>query len=157
MGMMTQLSLARAPVYLDDVKVGDRLSGGRHEMTQDRIISFAEEFDPQPFHIDPEAAAKSLFGGLAASGWHTAAATMRMLVDVFPAAGGLIGMGGEVHWPAPTRPGDTLSIEVEIVEVTPSRSKPDRGTVVTRTETKNQHGTVVQVTQTRIIMPRRVG
>src|SRR5580692_10097164 len=117
-------------LYLDDLHVGQKFSSGTHRMTEERIKSFAAEFDPQPFHLDETAAQTSVFRGLAASGWHTAAATMRMIVDgKFKLAGGSIGLGGEIAWPIPTRPGDTLCVRTEVVEIVPSKSKPNQGIV----------------------------
>ena len=114
------------------------------------------QFDPQPFHLDDEAAKATLFGGLAASGWHTAAITMKLLVaSGLPLRGGIIGSGGEVSWPRPTRPGDTLTVLSEIEEITPSRSKPDRGMMRVRSETRNQHGEIVQVLIAKLVVPRR--
>lgn len=122
-----------------------------------QVKGFAREFDPQPFHLDDEAAKATLFGGLAVSGLHTAAVTMRLLVQSgLPIAGGIIGSGGELNWLKPTRPGDTLSVVSEIVEITPSRSRPDRGSVRVRRETRNQHGDIVQAFTRRLVMPRRV-
>jgi acyl dehydratase len=142
--------------YLDDLQVGQRFSGGSHVLDEAQIKAFAREFDPQPFHLDDAAAKTTLFGGLAASGWHTAAVTMRLLVqNGLPIAGGIVGSGGELSWLKPARPGDTLSVESEIVEVTPSRSRPDRGSVMVRTETRNQHGDVVQTFTARLVVPRR--
>src|SRR6185436_9437350 len=98
---------------------------------------------------------QSLFGGLAARGWHTAAITMRLLVEgTLSLAGGVIGVGGEIAWPAPTRPGDTLTVHAEIVAVTPSRSKPDRGIVALRSETRNQDGQPVQIFTAKLMVPR---
>jgi acyl dehydratase len=147
-----------APIfYLDDLHVGQRFTSGSHVLDEAQIKRFASEFDPQPFHLDEAAAKATLFGGLAASGWHTAAVTMRLLVQSgLPIAGGIIGSGGELSWPNPTRPGDTLSVVSEIVEITPSRSQPNRGTVRVRSETRNQHGDIVQTLTARLVVPRRV-
>jgi acyl dehydratase len=145
------------PFHLDDLHVGQRFAGGSHVLDEAQIKAFAREFDPQPFHLDDAAAKATLFGGLAASGWHTAAITMRLLVrSGLPIAGGIIGSGGELSWLKPARPGDTLSVESEVVEITPSRSRPDRGSVVVRTHTRNQHGDVVQTFTARLVVPRRV-
>jgi acyl dehydratase len=143
------------PLYLEDLHVGQTFVSGSVTLTADEIKAFARQYDPQPFHLDEEAAKNSLFGGLAASGWHTAALTMRLLVEAFPLAGGLVGAGGETTWPRPTRPGDTLTVHVEVVEILPSRSRPDRGMIRTRSETRNQHGEAVQVSTTRIVAWRR--
>ncbi len=143
-------------LYLEDISVGDRFSGGAMAVTVDTIKVFARAFDPQPFHTDEEAAKGTFFEGLAASGWHTAAMTMRLLTEFGPhIAGGLIGGSCEVAWPRPTRPGDVLHVECEILTVTPSRSKPDRGTMLMRTETKNQQGEVLQVLTAKLVVPRR--
>jgi acyl dehydratase len=142
--------------YLDDLRVGQRFSSGEHVLDATQIKAFAAQYDPQPFHLDEEAARGSLFGGLAASGWHTAAITMRLLVGGgAPIAGGVIGAGGEIAWPRPTRAGDVLRVESEVLEVTPSRSRPERGTVTLRSETRNQRGEVVQVLTARLVVPRR--
>jgi acyl dehydratase len=143
-------------LYFDDLHVGRRFTSGTHAIDEGQIIAFAREFDPQPFHIDRETAKATLFRGLAASGWHTAAITMRLQVDGgLPIAGGLVGLGGEVAWPTATRPGDVLHVESEIVDVVPSRSRPDRGTVTVRSETRNQRGEVVQTTTVKLLVPRR--
>ncbi|MEO8122181.1 MAG: MaoC family dehydratase [Rhodoferax sp.] len=142
--------------YLDDLQVGDRFTSAEHALDETQIKAFATQFDPQPFHLDPEAAKASLFGGLAASGWHTAAITMRLLVGGgLPLAGGIIGAGGEISWPKPTRPGDVLLVETEVVSVTPSRSRPERGMVVVRSETRNQRGDVLQLSVYKLVVPRR--
>ncbi|MEO3470647.1 MaoC family dehydratase [Roseomonas sp. CAU 1739] len=145
------------PIYLDDLTVGRRFTAGPVTVTEAEIIAFASRYDPQPFHTDPEAAAKHpLFQGLAASGWHTAALTMPMVVQAAGnIAGGIIGGGGELQWPRPTRPGDTLTLEIEVLEVTPSRSRPDRGSALMRNRTLNQHGEEVQVFTVRIVVPRK--
>jgi acyl dehydratase len=118
--------------------------------------SFAAQFDPQPFHLDDAAARDTLFGGLAASGWHTAAVTMRLQVTSgLPIAGGIIGAGGELSWPRPTRANDVLHVVSEVLEIQPSKSKPDRGMVTVRSETRNQHGDVLQLSTVRIVVPRR--
>ncbi|HEY0103380.1 MAG TPA: MaoC family dehydratase [Brevundimonas sp.] len=148
---------APSPLYLEDLHVGQTFVSEPVTLTADQIKAFAREFDPQPFHLDEDAARDSLFGGLAASGWHTAALTMRMLVQAFPLAGGLVGAGGETTWPRPTRPGDTLTVHVEVLEITPSASRPDRGMIRTRTETRNQHGEAVQISTVRIVAWRRPG
>ena len=142
--------------YLDDLQAGDRFTSAEHLLDEAQIKSFAAQFDPQPFHLDAEAAKATLFGGLAASGWHTAAITMRLLVGGgLPLAGGIIGAGGEISWPKPTRPGDVLHVETEVISVTPSRSRPERGMVVVRSETCNQHGDVLQQSVYKLVVPRR--
>jgi acyl dehydratase len=143
-------------LHLEDLRVGQRFSSGSHALDEAQIKSFARQFDPQPFHLDEDEAKDTLFAGLAASGWHTAAITMRLMVDGgAPFAGGIIGAGGEINWPKPTRPGDILHLESEILEVSPSRSRPDRGMVTVRTETLNQRGETVQVLTAKLIVPRR--
>jgi acyl dehydratase len=153
---MTDTAQANGVFYLEDLHVGQRFSSGTHALDQAQIKTFARQFDPQPFHLDEGKARDTLFTGLAASGWHTAAITMRLMVDGgAPLAGGIIGAGGEINWPQPTRPGDILHVESEIVEVTPSRSRPDRGMVMMRSETLNQRGDIVQVLTAKLIVPRR--
>jgi acyl dehydratase len=143
-------------IYLEDLQVGQKFSSAAEEMTEAEILAFAARYDPQPFHLDDEAAKGTLFGGLAASGWHTAAFTMRLNVTSGPKfAGGIVGGGGEISWPMPTRPGDVLHVESEVVEVTPSRSKPDRGMVVLLSNTVNQDGKVVQVSRMKLVVPKR--
>jgi acyl dehydratase len=142
--------------YLDDLKVGQRFVSGSHELDEGQIKAFAAQFDPQRFHLDAEAAKDTFFGGLVASGWHTAAITMKLLVaGGAPLAGGVIGAGGELVWPRPTRPGDILHVESEIIEITPSRSRPERGTVTVRSETLNQRGEIVQAMTAKLIVQRR--
>jgi acyl dehydratase len=142
--------------YLDDLSIGQRFTSPTLTVTAEEIKSFAAKFDPQPFHLDDDAAKHTLFGGLAASGWHTAAMTMRMLVEGgAPLAGGIIGGGGEIAWPRPTRPGDVLHVEAEVIDIIPSKSKPDRGMVLIRSETKNQDGDPVQITTMKLVVPRR--
>jgi acyl dehydratase len=143
--------------YLEDFAVGQTFRSGRQSIDKERIKPFAAEFDPQPFHLDEQAARSTIFGGLAASGWHTAAVTMRLLVesDLKP-AGGILGAGfDEFRWPRPVRPGDTLRIEAEVVEVRPSRSRSDQGVIKVRTTTFNQNDEAVQVTLGTLVVPRR--
>jgi acyl dehydratase len=148
---------AKAPVprkvlYLEDLHVGQKFVSDTYRMDEARIKSFAAEFDPQPFHLDDAAARQSVFRGLAASGWHTASATMRLLVTSgLPFAGGLVGLGGEIAWARPTRPGDTLRVESEILAIVPSRSKPNQAVVTVRSTTLNQHGEQVQVLTSKIL------
>ena len=142
-------------LYLEDLAPGQTFQSRTHHLAADEIMAFAEQFDPQPFHTAPAAAADTFFKGLAASGWHTAAITMRLLVDSVPFAGGLIGAGGEVSWPRPSRPGDTLHVVSTIEAVTPSRSRPDRGTARMRSETINQRGEVAQVLVSTLVVIRR--
>ena len=143
--------------YLEDFAVGQTYGSGRMRIGEEQIKNFAVEFDPQPFHLDEEAARSTIFGGLAASGWHTAAATMRLLVegDLRP-AGGIIGMGFEdFRWPRPTRPGDELRVESEVLEVRPSKSRPDQGLIKVRNTTLNQAGEAVLITVGTLLVPRR--
>ena len=140
--------------FLDDLHVGQRFTSGRRRIDEEQIKAFAAEFDPQPFHLDTEAAKDTLFGGLVASGWHTAAITMRLLVESgLPIAGGIVGASGEITWPNPTRPGDVLQVESEILELRPSRSHPDRGMATIRSETRNQRNEIVQVFLARLVVP----
>jgi len=144
------------PLYLEDLTVGQRFSSGEYHVTAERIKSFAAEFDPQPFHLDEAAADASLFKGLAASGWHTAALSMRLIVTGgLQLANGLIGLGGEIAWPRPTRAGDTLRVESEIVEIRPSRTKPNQGIVSVRSITRNQHGEEVQIFTAKLLVFKR--
>ena len=141
--------------YLDDLRVGQRFETGTHTITEAEIKAFATAFDPQPFHLDDSLARATMFGGLVASGWHTAAISMRLLVDLGIPAGGLIGTGAEIAWPRPTRPGDILRVQGEVLEIVPSRSRDDRGTVVIRNETRNQRDEVVQRFTGKLIVSRR--
>ncbi|MFZ2161912.1 MAG: MaoC family dehydratase [Sideroxyarcus sp.] len=144
------------PLYLDDIHVGQKFGSASHAVDETQIKAFASQFDPQPFHLDEQAASNSLFGGLAASGWHTASITMRLLVTSgVPIAGGLVGAGCEISWPIPTRPGDVLSVESEVLKVSASRSRPDRGIVTLRSKTLNQAGEVVQEMTSRLVVFRR--
>ena len=143
--------------YLEDFAVAQTYGSGRLRIDADAIKAFAGEFDPQPFHLDEEAARGTFFRGLAASGWHTAAATMRLLVesDLTP-AGGIVGAGfDECRWPRPVRPGDELRVESEVLEVRPSKSRPDQGLIKVRTTTFNQNGEPVQVLISNLLVPRR--
>jgi acyl dehydratase len=143
-------------LYLDDLHVGQRFNSGSYVMEAARIREFAAEFDPQRFHLDEAAAEASVFKGLAASGWHTAAAAMRLLVTGgLPFASGIVGLGGEIAWPKPTRPGDTLHVESEIVEIRPSRSKPHQGIVTVRGTMFNQNEEAVYVLTAKLLVPRR--
>ncbi len=144
-----------SPLYLDDLTVGQRFLSRELAIDADQIKAFAAHYDPQVFHLDEEAAKSTFFGGLAASGWHTAALTMRLVVETAPLAGGVIGAGGELQWPKPTRPGDVLQVEIEVLELVPSRSRPDRGSGKMRITTRNQNGDVVQTFDVRIILQRR--
>ena len=143
-------------LYLDDLHVGQRFTSGTYVMEETRIKEFAAEFDPQPFHLDETTAGASIFKGLAASGWHTAAVAMRLLVTGgLPFAKGIVGVGGEIAWPRPTRPGDILRVESEIVEITPSRSKPHQGVVTVRNTMFNQNQETVCLLTAKLLVPRR--
>ena len=143
------------PLYFDDLRVGQRFVSGVHRIDEEQIKAFAIQFDPQPFHLDAEAAHGTLFAGLVASGWHTAAISMRLLVGCLRVAGGLVGAGGEIAWPKPTRPGMTLQVDVEIIELKPSRSRLDRGLLTIRGETRNELGEIVQILTAKLVVPRR--
>ena len=143
-------------LYLEDLHVGQRFISGTHQMDEARIKEFAREFDPQPFHLDEAAAKASVFGGLAASGWHTAAVAMRLLVDGgLPLGNGIIGLGGDLAWPKPTRAGDTLHVESEILEIVPSRSKPHQAIVKVHSTTLNQHGEAVHSFTSKCLVFKR--
>ena len=133
--------------YLEDFAVGQTFGSGRLRIEKQRIETFAAEFDPQPFHLDEQAARNTLFGGLAASGWHTAAVSMRLLVESeLKPAGGIIGAGfDELRWPRPVRPDDELRVESEVLEVRPSQARPNQGLLKLRMTTLNQNGEAVQV------------
>jgi acyl dehydratase len=144
-------------LFLEDFAVAQTFASGRLRIEKERIKTFAAEFDPQPFHLDEDAARETIFRGLAASGWHTAALTMRLLVESeFKPAGGVVGAGfEELRWPRPVRPGDELRVESEILEVRPSKSRPDQGLIKVRTTTLNQNGEAVQIFTGNLIVPRR--
>lgn len=143
--------------FLEDFAVGQIFGSGRVRVERERIKSFAAEFDPQPFHLDEAVAEGTLFRGLAASGWHTAAITMRLLVEgELRPAGGIIGAGfDEFRWPRPVRPGDELRLESEVLEVRPSKSRPGQGMVKLRMTTLNQDGETVQVAVGNIVVQGR--
>lgn len=142
---------------LDDLYVGQRFASRTLTVTAEEIKRFATEFDPQPFHTDEVAARDTFFGGLAASGWHTAALSMRLLVESLPIEGGVIGGGGEIRWTRPVRPGDTLRTEVEILEITASRSKPGRAAVKVMITTLDQNGETVQTFAPTMVVTRPAG
>jgi acyl dehydratase len=143
--------------YLEDFTVGQTFGSGRLRVDKEQIKAFAAEFDPQPFHLDEDAARDTIFRGLAASGWHTAALTMRLLVESeIEPAGGVVGAGfDEFRWPRPVRPGDELHIESEVLEVRPSRSRSNQGLIKVRTTTLNQNDEAVQVQIANLIVLRR--
>ena len=144
-------------LYLEDFAAGQTFGSGSLMVSDREIMRFGAEFDPQPFHLDPEAARDTFFGGLAASGWHTAALTMRLLVDgEMTPANGIVGAGFEsLNWPRPVRPGDTLRVVSEILEVRPSRSRPTRGMIKVRSRTFNQDGEVVQESVGNLVVMAR--
>ena len=147
---------AKRALYLEDLSVGDRFQSGEYALDAAQIKAFASQFDPQPFHTDEEAAKTTFFGGLAASGWHTAALTMKLMVESgIPLAEGIIGSGGELQWPKPTRPGDVLHVVSEVLDITPSRSKPGRAMVTMRCRTLNQRGEVLQYFTPKLVVHAR--
>src|ERR1700730_16381941 len=150
---MTQLSER----YLEDFAVGNTFGSGRLRIDGERALAFAAEFDPQPFHLDEAAARGSILGGLTASGWHTAAVTMRLMVETqLKPAGGIIGAGlDEFRWPRPVRPGDELRTECEVIEVRPSKSRPEQGLIKLRTTTLSQDGAAVLVHVLNLVVLRR--
>ena len=142
--------------YLEDLKAGDRFKSGTYKVTEEQIVSFAREFDPQPFHLDPAVARQTMFKGLIASGWHTAAITMRLFVQTLNFTEGAIGLGvDELRWPNAVRPGDVLQVETEILDLRESRSKPSHGIVRIRNVTTNQRGEVVQTMFASALVLRR--
>ena len=142
--------------YFEDLKVGDRFRSGTYKVTEEQIVSFAREFDPQPFHLDPAVARQTMFKGLIASGWHTAAITMRLFVQTLNFTEGAIGLGvDELRWPNAVRPGDVLQVETEIVDLRESRSKPSHGIVRIRNVTTNQRGEGVQTMFASALVLRR--
>ncbi len=153
---MTQTIQKESGLYLDDLYIGQKFTSSTFHLTEEKIKAFAAEFDPQPFHLDEAAAKASVFGGLAASGWHTAAVAMRLLVDGgLPLGNGIIGLGGDLAWPKPTRPGDTLHVESEILEIVPSRSKPNQAIVKVRSTTLNQNGEAVHSFTSKCLVFKR--
>ncbi|WP_218665095.1 MaoC family dehydratase [Acinetobacter sp. Colony158] len=143
-------------LYLEDLNVGDRFISREYEMSIDEIKQFAGQYDPQPFHLDEESAKGSpIFQGLAASGWHTAAVTMRLWTECFPIQGGLIGSESSLRWPRPTRPGNKIHVEVEITAIVPSKTKNDRGIVSYITQALNQNGDVLLISTTKIVVFRK--
>ena len=142
--------------YFEDLKAGDRFKSGTYKVTEEQIVSFAREFDPQPFHLDPAVARQTMFESLIASGWHTAAITMRLFVQTLNFAEGAIGLGvDELRWPNAVRPGDVLQVETEILDLRESRSKPTHGIVRIRNVTTNQRGEVVQTMFASALVLRR--
>jgi acyl dehydratase len=142
--------------YFEDLKVGDCFKSESLNVTEKQVIEFAHKFDPQMFHLNQKAAERTLFKGLVASGWHTAAMTMRLFVQTLNFAEGAIGLGvDELRWPNAVRPGDVLTVETEILDLRPSRSKPGYGIIRLRNMTTNQHGEIVQTMLTSVMVPRR--
>jgi acyl dehydratase len=146
-------------LYFEDFSAGQIFRSRERRVTPEEIKAFAAQYDPQPFHLDEDAAARSFFRGLAASGWHTAALTMRLLVEGgLPIAGGIIGAGAdELRWPRAVRPGDLLHVESEVLETRSSASRPESGWVKACSTTKNQDGETVQVLVANLIVPCRRG
>ena len=142
----------------EDVPIGTRLQSVPIEVTGQSIIEFAKQFDPQPFHVDPATAKRTLFGGLAASGWHTAAISMRLFVQTMNVPGGIIGMGvDELDWPNPVRPGDQLRLDIEIIDARLSKSRPGFGIIRIHNITRNQRDEIVQSFKTSAMLPTRQG
>jgi acyl dehydratase len=152
-----EMNTMARPLYLEDLTVGQTFRSGTVTMEPGQLKAFSAEFDPQPFHLDEDAAGPSLFGELVASGWHTAALTMKLLVESdMKIHGGLIGVGvDELNWPRPVRPGDTLRVESEVLDVRPSKSLPERGIVKVRNTTLNQNDQPVLIQVANLIVPRR--
>ena len=144
--------------YFEDLAVGQKFGSPTLSIDAAAITAFAAAFDPQPFHLDEEAARRTMFAGIAASGWHTAALTMRLCVaSDFRPAGGIVGIGGELSWLKPVRPGDTLRALVEVIETRRSRSRPGQGIVKVRITTLNQHEEPVQTFTPTLFVDRRPG
>lgn len=142
-------------LMLDDLFIGQIFKSEDYALAASEIIEFASKYDPQPFHLSDDGAKDSIFGSLAASGWQTAAITMRLFVGSVPIEGGLIGAGADVSWTRPVRPGDILHVDSEVTQIRPSKSRPDRGTVTMRSITKNQKDETVQIMESRIVVPRK--
>jgi acyl dehydratase len=154
--MNVTLQLMTKERYFDDLKVGDQFKSEPLEVTERQVVEFAHKFDPQMFHLTRKSAERTVFKGLIASGWHTAAMTMRLFVQTLNFTEGAIGLGvDELRWPNPVRPGDSLRVETEILELRPSRSKPDYGIIRLRNVTTNQGGEIVQTMTASAMVPRR--
>jgi|SRR5690625_565651 len=147
--------MVKQVLYLDDLKVGDTFISENYQLNANKIKEFAHDFDPQAFHIDEDLAEDTFFQGLAASGWHTAAITMKLLTDSLPFAHGVIGAGGEINWPQPTRPNDVLYVKSTIKEIKPSRSKPNQALIFVECETINQRNEVCQNLAARLLSFRK--
>lgn len=154
---MTKRMTKRQRLYLEDIAVGDRYISSEHLIDAEQIVAFARQFDPQPFHLDEGAARETFFEGLAASGWHTMAITMRLLVESMPFARGIIGTGGEISWPQPTRPGDILHVDCVITAIRPSRSRPGQALVTVESHTLSRTGDVRLVFEGRLLAFGRGG
>jgi acyl dehydratase len=143
--------------YFEDFQPGEVHESGPYMVTREEIVAFAQQFDPQPFHVDEEAARRSIYGGIIASGWHTAAICHRLLVEGLLKNSAGMGSPGvdELRWLKPVRPGDALSIRIEVLSTTPSRSKPDRGAIRCRFEVRNQQGEVVMTELATALFARR--
>jgi acyl dehydratase len=144
-------------LFLEDFTIGQTFGSGCLRIDAEGIKRFAAEFDPQPFHLNEQVALGTIFRGLAASGWHTAALTMRLLVESeFKPAGGVVGAGlEELRWPRPVRPGDELRIETEVLEIRPSKSRPEQGIVKVKVTTVNQGGEALQIYIANLVVQRR--
>jgi acyl dehydratase len=149
--------MAQARLYFEDFTVGKKIETGSVTVSEAEIIEFASRFDPQPFHVDQEAAAESMFGGIIASGWHTCSMMMRLVVDGFLRDSASLGSPGvdEVRWLKPVRGGDVLSVSSAVLESVPSASRPDRGVIFSQWEAKNQHGDLVATVKGRGMFLRR--
>lgn len=153
---MIQANDREKGLYLEELQVGQKFVSGTYQIDEAQIKAFAREYDPQPFHLDEAAAKQTVFAGLAASGWHTAAIAMRLLVTGgLPLANGIIGTGGDLAWPKPTRPGDVLQVESEILEIVPSRSKPNQAIVKVKSVTLNQSGEAVHMFTSKVVVFKR--
>lgn len=143
--------------YFEDFEAGRTIEVGARTISEEEIIAFARQFDPQPFHIDPDAAEKSFYGGIIASGWHTCSLMMRMMVDGFLRESASLGSPGvdEIRWLKPVRPGDTLAITNTVLEVRASDTRPDRGFVATEWQARNQHGELVATVKGTGMFKRR--
>ncbi len=143
--------MTKKALYLEDLNIGDTFKSEEFTLSKNDIITFAKQYDPQNFHIDEDLAKDTFFNTLSASGWHTAAATMRVLVDSIPLASGMIGAGVELSWPNPVHPGDTLSTTSVIKDITYSQSKPDQGIVVLESTVTNQNNEVCMINTSKLV------
>ncbi len=139
-------------LFFEDLYIGQKFISTKHTITEDEIINFANSYDPQVFHTNPQLAKDTFFKGLAASGWHTASISMRLMVLSFKVKGGLIGAGCDINWPIPTRPNDVLQVETEIIGCRESKSKPDRGLITIKGLTYNQNHEIVQILTSKIVV-----